>query len=119
LDNIGDKLYSDKIDFLAKYHEFRQLVTRQDYPGVAAIILNLLKTKLAPRRFWPELLLATVPFLESKVVVFNVEDTYLLMNCLEELCLSHRKSEFSYLLGQLETIRYSLTRNLAKALVSK
>jgi Nup85 Nucleoporin len=86
--------------------------------------LQLFSSKLAPKRLWVQLLLDTLPLLKRPEPVFNAEQTYQLMECLETVLLSHRHDEFmasanldqkTGASGQLAQLSLALTTNLANA----
>lgn len=94
--------------------------------------MDLLSLEKAPKKYWALLLFDAMPLLESKNLVFGSTDTYELMRCLEEVVGSPHKSEYLQSLPpniavesvstedrvlQLNVIRLSLAKNLARALV--
>ena len=86
LDHLGpDMVLSEKLAFLGKYREFHLLYETSEFARAGQLLLSLLTAKLAPKRFWLMLLMDTLPLLESDRVVFDVDDTYELLHCLEEL----------------------------------
>lgn len=105
------------------------------------ILVRVLLFEVAPRKFWPRLLLDVVPLLErgdrqnssdhTRQPILSANDTYKLMACLEEITLSH---DSAYLLqvitdrnipnvkervadaqDKIQVIRLAMTRNLARA----
>jgi len=59
-----------------------------DYRAASALLVRALVTQVAPKRFWRALLLDAVPLLEAPELYFNVEETYEIMRCLEDLLAS-------------------------------
>jgi len=59
-----------------------------DYKAASALLVRALVTQVAPKRFWRALLLDAVPLLEAPELYFNVDETYELMRCLEDLLAS-------------------------------
>jgi len=123
LDHLGsDMVLSDKLAFLGKYREFHLLYENSSFLEAGQLLLGLLTAKLAPKRFWLMLLMDTLPLLESNQVIFNVDDTYELMHCLEEL-QSWSQLEIdpapktSFEEEKVGLLRLALARNLARALV--
>lgn len=116
LDNLGPSmLVSDRLAFLCKYREFHQLYTNKNFHHAANILVQLLTSKLAPKSFWKPLLLDSLPLLESDEVIFDTEQTYELLRCLEELphvSSDETASETEKTWEQL--IRFALSRNLAR-----
>ncbi|RUP45642.1 hypothetical protein BC936DRAFT_147911 [Jimgerdemannia flammicorona] len=95
IDSVGqDVTFSDRLAFLARYREFHDLYKAEKYHEAGKLLVLLLTSNAAPKSFWPILLLDSVTLLEGDIVVFNVEDTYELMRCLEEIVLSHRKADY-------------------------
>ncbi|KAJ9589474.1 hypothetical protein L9F63_017335 [Diploptera punctata] len=86
LDNLGScMLVSDRLTFLGKYCEFHQLYHAGEFRDAAVLLVSLLASRLAPKTFWMTLLTDALPLLESNDIVFTSEDTYELLNCMEEL----------------------------------
>lgn len=116
LDNLGSSvLVSDRLTFLCKYREFHQLYANKSFHHAASILVQLLTSKLAPKSFWKPLLLDSLPLLESDEVIFDMEQTFELLRCLEELLpstLDETLSETEKTREQL--IRFALGRNLAR-----
>mmetsp|Transcript_16010 Transcript_16010/g.41092 ORF Transcript_16010/g.41092 Transcript_16010/m.41092 type:complete len:190 (-) Transcript_16010:124-693(-) len=124
-EHLGDQkfVFSEKLSFLNKYCELQQYRKNKDYSRVAELTLQLFSSKLAPKRLWVHLLLDTLPLLERSEPVFNAEQTFQLMECLETVLLSHRHEEFMANAAldkktgstQLSKLSMALTANLAKA----
>ena len=84
-------------------------------------------------RFWMTLLTDALPLLESNDIVLTSEDTYELLNCMEELLgegyipdiggqyvgdrVKAVKDQSSDVTSIVEEIRLALARNLARALI--
>ena len=90
--------------FLARYRDFHALYARGERFEAAALLVKLLTSVVAPRRFWAILLLDAVPLLEGvylkafsivtmldmffitdEHVLFSMHDTYELLRCLEDI----------------------------------
>jgi len=65
-----------------------------DFAGAAQLLVKMLTSGLAPRRYWAALLLDAVPLLEGSQLVLSTEDTYTLLRCLQEITSSHAKNEY-------------------------
>ncbi|XP_035695297.1 nuclear pore complex protein Nup85-like [Branchiostoma floridae] len=138
LDNLGTAMVlSDRLTFLGKYREFHRLHEEWEFKSAANLLLQLLTNRMAPKKFWLTLLTDALPLLESEEVIFSTQQTYELMNCLEDISLSFRSS--AYLHGdqpgdaqlkptkgqqevekqKLDLIRLALARNLARAILSE
>ncbi|KAI8501147.1 Nucleoporin nup85 [Branchiostoma belcheri] len=138
LDNLGTAMVlSDRLTFLGKYREFHRLHEEREFKSAANLLLQLLTNRMAPKKFWLTLLTDALPLLESEEVIFSTQQTYELMNCLEDISLSFRSS--AYLHGdtaddaqlkltkgqqevekqKLDLIRLALARNLARAILSE
>ena len=134
LDHLGpDMALSDKLAFLGKYREFHLLYESSEFPRAGQLLLSLLTAKLAPKRFWLMLLMGTLPLLETGEVIFDVDDTYELLHCLEELQTWSKLEETTSSGGgggageinakaaldeeKTGLLRLALARNLARALV--
>lgn len=127
LDNLGSSMVlSTKLTFLGKYREFHRHYGSEEFKKAAELLLSLLSARIAPKRFWPTLLLDALPLLEADQVIFSTEQTYELMRCLEELELSKsldqslsKQLSSADLEEKLEAVRFALARNLARAIVEE
>lgn len=110
LENLGFcMMASDRLTFLGKYCEFHQMYGIGEFKEAASLLVSLLVSNLTPKYFWSILLLDAIPLLEAKEVIFSSGDCYELLRCVE----AHgdpKKSE------EMETFRYAVARNLARAL---
>ncbi|KAJ1565483.1 Nucleoporin nup85 [Nowakowskiella sp. JEL0078] len=106
----------ERLFFLYRYCEFHKEYRQKQYVKAGNLLISLLNSGHAPKRMWPNLLLDAIPLLQSKVLIFNVEDTYELMRCLEEVVF--KKLD----IGQPDTfvisVRSALTKNLARAIIA-
>ncbi|XP_069690988.1 nuclear pore complex protein Nup85 isoform X2 [Periplaneta americana] len=137
LDNLGScMLVSDRLTFLGKYCEFHQLYNAGEFRDAAVLLVSLLASRLAPKNFWMTLLTDALPLLESNDIVLTSEDTYELLNCMEELLAEGQISEPAGTQGgdkiistqdlsidtnniveeKVKLIRLALARNLARSL---
>ncbi|KAK9703993.1 Nucleoporin nup85 [Basidiobolus ranarum] len=134
IDGIGyDAVFSDRLVFLADYRSFHELYKAGKYMEAGKLLRKLLESEYAPKKFWPVLLVDAIPLLEGEEIVFDVDDTYELMRCLEEVTLSHQKDYYLQFLPsstssekditvnererQLDIVRLALSRNLARAMI--
>ncbi|XP_062507597.1 nuclear pore complex protein Nup85-like [Corticium candelabrum] len=78
-------LINDQIIFLAKYREFHRLYSYSRLKEAACLLVNLLTSRLAPKEYWFMLLIDCLPLLELDEVVFATDQTYELLQCLEEI----------------------------------
>ncbi|KAF9102010.1 Nucleoporin nup85 [Mortierella sp. GBA35] len=124
---------SSHVHFLRSYAEFHRDYKNGKLALAGETLVKLLSSGKAPKKYWIVLLLDALPLLENKQqVIFNSNDTFVLMQCLEELVGSQYKSEYLQLLPQansssastaeekelqLNVLRLSLTRNLARSFV--
>ncbi|XP_014663534.1 PREDICTED: nuclear pore complex protein Nup85-like [Priapulus caudatus] len=91
LDNLGPStLFSSSLTFLGKYREFHRLYESNDMKGAASLLLSLLTCRLAPRKFWLNLLVDVVPLLEMEPLLFSSNDTYELLHLLEDVQTAQR-----------------------------
>jgi len=122
LDNLGASIVvSDRLTFLAKYREFHQLVEDTQFREAASLLHSLLWSKLAPKYFWVTLLIDCIPFLTADSVLFSSEQTYELLQCLQELTKdSSLPAKQKIMLEEHEQrLRLSLAKNLAIALTQE
>ena len=118
LDNLGASIIvSDRLTFLSKYREFHRLVHDSDFAQAA----SLLWSKLAPKYFWVTLLIDCIPFLTADQVLFSSNQTYELMECLQDLSRdSTLPTKQSLLLEEHEMrLRLALAKNLGAALTKE
>jgi len=111
----------EKFAFMKLYKQLTSCWEQRNYNQAASTIVELLMSKQTPRKFWLSLLIEAVPILEAKEIYFNNKETLQLMNCLEQICISHRKKEYLDARGiseeQIQVIRLALARNLAKSII--
>ncbi|XP_048762132.1 nuclear pore complex protein Nup85-like [Ostrea edulis] len=127
IDHLGPSmLLSNRLTFLGKYREFHKLYSEGDYLAAAELLLALLQARLAPKQFWITLLIDALPLLERMELIFNSQQTYELMQCLEELTTEYRLEKKTDILGftearkeQLDVLKLALTKNLAKAILQE
>ncbi|GFG30209.1 hypothetical protein Cfor_10183 [Coptotermes formosanus] len=137
LDNLGScMLVSDRLTFLGKYCEFHQLYQSGEFRDAAVLLVTLLASRLAPKSFWMTLLTDALPLLESNDIVLTSEDTYELLNSMEELLgdghisdivsttgsdkmapVHDQSANTNSIMGEkVKLIRLALARNLARSL---
>mmetsp|Transcript_1613 Transcript_1613/g.5560 ORF Transcript_1613/g.5560 Transcript_1613/m.5560 type:complete len:1347 (-) Transcript_1613:213-4253(-) len=124
--SFDGSVHSERLVFVAQYFKMLELLEAQKFKNAANLITLLmssdsrLRVPPAPRKFWIILFSHALPLLENdERVIFNTEQTDTLMNCLEELCISHRRREYLGNISedQLNLIRLALTRNLSRAIL--
>ncbi|KAL1920351.1 uncharacterized protein VTP21DRAFT_1497 [Calcarisporiella thermophila] len=130
IDSIGrDIACSDRLVFLQRYRELTELFNSKKSEEAAKLLVLLLSSNIAPKTFWASLLVDATVLLEGQKVVFDAEDTFELMRCLQEITSSHRKEEYYACLPsfgqhldaaekQLNVVRLALVRNLARSLMA-
>merc|ERR1719228_800660 len=119
LDSLGASIVvSDRLTFLGKYREFHKLVDESQFSEAATLLHSLLWSKLAPKYFWVTLLIDCIPFLTADTALFSSEQTYELLQCLQDLSTdSSLPTKQQLLLEEHEQrLRLSLAKNLALAL---
>ncbi|XP_078063807.1 nuclear pore complex protein Nup85 [Mustelus asterias] len=129
ISNLGSSmLLSERLTFLGKYCEFHKLYGEMQFAKAADLLLLLMTASSAPRSFWMTLLLDALPMMEQKEVIFSTEQTYKLMQCLEDVTAGDTESEREMravggedevAITQLGLLRLAFTRNLAKAIVQE
>eukprot|EP00794_Sanderia_malayensis_P008966 gene8967-9923_t len=134
MSNIGSAmLLSDKLTFLGKYREFHKLYNDEQFEEAGRLLLQLLSSSLAPKRFWLTLMVDSLPILEHDKIIFNSSQTYEIMHCLQELQLSINSKQYldwpivnSKTKAQeeeendkLALLRLGLSRNLARAILEE
>ncbi|XP_062614852.1 nuclear pore complex protein Nup85-like [Saccostrea cucullata] len=127
IDHLGPSmLLSNRLTFLGKYREFHKLYSEGEYRAAGDLLLALLQARLAPKQFWITLLIDALPLLEKTELIFNSQQTYELMQCLEELTTEYSLGKKVDGLGftearkeQLDVLKETLTKNLAKAILQE
>ncbi|KAJ1659485.1 Nucleoporin nup85 [Dispira simplex] len=139
IDNLCmDVQFSDQLQFLSQYRDFHELYKGKQFLDAGKLLVSLLTSNVAPKVFWPTLLVDSIPLLEGDELVFDEQNTKELMRCLEELVVTHLNNpppllhprvseEFTpnssdetdrtAILQQLDVVRMALVRNLARALL--
>ncbi|KAF9910212.1 Nucleoporin nup85 [Linnemannia zychae] len=124
---------SSHVHFLRSYTGFHRNYKNGKLAVAGESLVKLLSSGTAPKKYWVVLLLDALPLLENKQqVIFDSNDTFVLMQSLEEIVGSQHKLEYLQLLpqtnsgststdaekeAQLDALRLSLTRNLARSFV--
>ncbi|KAG0375496.1 Nucleoporin nup85 [Mortierella sp. AD032] len=124
---------SSHVHFLRSYVGFHRNYKNGKLAEAGELLVKLLSSGTAPKKYWVNLLLDALPLLENKQqVIFDSNDTFVLMQSLEEIVGSQYRSEYLQLLPQtssgststeaeketqLDAMRLSLTRNLARSFV--
>jgi len=127
LDSLGAGLMtSDRLAFLGKYREFHRLYNKNDFHSAAALLISLISSRIAPKNFWTVLLMDALPLLETNPPVFTAEQTYELMQSLQELTSSFQdvaepncSSNCDLNPDKVMLITLALSRNLAKCYVQQ
>ncbi|XP_032790646.1 nuclear pore complex protein Nup85 isoform X2 [Daphnia magna] len=127
LDSLGAGLLaSDRLAFLGKYREFHRLYSANDFHSAANLLISLISSRIAPKYFWTVLLMDALPLLETNPPVFTSDQTYELMQSLQELTSSfqddaepipHPNCQLNSDKTMLITL--ALSRNLAKCFVQQ
>ena len=132
LDKIGADIFqSEEITFIGKYSDFHSLYASGDVWSSAKLLMNILRSGLAPKAFYITLLFDALPLLELDEYLFTEEDTYDLMRYLQDITSSYvnpRNLLYDTFSSDLysesldtkfNVLRMSLTRNLSRHLFSE
>eukprot|EP00111_Clytia_hemisphaerica_P017804 TCONS_00052656-protein len=129
IDNLGSSmLLNNKLTFLGKYYEFHKLYSSEEFNEAASLLVSLLTSNLAPKRFWMILLTDALPLLESKEMIISSEQTFELLQCLKELQLCHEPllADTKHMANKvieeeendrIQLLNLALTKNLSRALL--
>ncbi|KAK9888289.1 hypothetical protein WA026_000551 [Henosepilachna vigintioctopunctata] len=110
--NLGPTmLSSDRLIFLGKYYEFHKLYQDRQFQEAGKLLIKLLESKIIPKYFWYILLLETIPLLESEDIIFSSNDTYMIINFMEENQFDERIKD------KLDVLRLATARNLSRAVL--
>lgn len=123
IENLGSAmLLNNKLTFLGKYYEFHKLYVAKEFPAAASLLVSLLTSSLAPKKFWMILLIDALPLLQHEEVIFSYEQTLELMQCLVELKLCNSGDEVNKSKGnsenekdQIGLLNLALCRNMSRA----
>jgi len=122
-------VFASRLAFLARYRDFHALYASGARAEAARLLVQLLTSLIAPRPFWPVLLLDAVPLLEGALarhssvtdvvdpaMLFTAHETHELLRCLEEVMPAHGVDSADALgpLGLIVT-RHNLPPPAAKA----
>lgn len=112
---------SPPVSFLFRYKEFLAFKNGGELPKAGELLVSLLSSETAPKKFWPILLTDAVALLEHETLIFSLPDTMELMRCLEEWRTGmHVKSTGAYIeppSAEMNVIMLALTRNLARSMM--
>ncbi|EGD74879.1 hypothetical protein PTSG_07107 [Salpingoeca rosetta] len=121
-----------RLQFAAKYKDICDHVQSGNFAHASGAVIEILtETTLAPKWFWVHVLIDMLPLLEHDDVLFSSFDTRSLIQCLEEVELSHCRDEYMQTIAhkymkrsrarnaedEVEKIRMALARNLARSLL--
>lgn len=98
--------HSNRLLFLAKYRDFHLLHAKNDLHSAAALLLELLTSNLVPEPFRAVLLIDSLPFLQSDVLMWTSKETFELLRILDEILTASAShpSQAEYYLTALERI---------------
>ncbi|GFO04326.1 nuclear pore complex protein nup85 [Plakobranchus ocellatus] len=111
---------ANSFTFLGKYREFHTMYDNGDLEGASSLLLSLISSRLAPKTFWMTLLEDALPLLNLPKVVLNVQQTYAIMHCLDELQrdgTSNGKTLSDAEMEKAKLLRVALTKNLSRAII--
>jgi len=113
-----DFIFSDRLVFLSKVRDLRLFREQQNWRAVAELTVEVIAKTLAPRRYWIRLLREIVPLLEASPILFDLDQTELLMCSLEDITSAHYSKGYTgdVSADELSAIRLALARNRARAL---
>ncbi|XP_065668413.1 nuclear pore complex protein Nup85 isoform X3 [Hydra vulgaris] len=124
IENLGSSmLLHNKLTFLGKYYDFHKLYADGNFLEASNLLVSLLTSNLAPKKFWLSILIDALPLLEHEELLFNSEQTYELMQCLEELhlCFDRKLSKSKVVSDDekdhVEMLSLALSNNLSRALL--
>lgn len=106
-------LFNERLAFLAKYYEFKQVVDNPDHDPQEAgdLIKALLTSKIYPRFFYRKILNDCDSLLKKEDLVFGPDKTLDLMRSMEEI------SKEGKMISNAELHQY-LVKNMARSLIS-
>ncbi|CAL1529891.1 unnamed protein product [Lymnaea stagnalis] len=124
IDHLGPSmLVTNSLTFLGKYREFHTLYDKGDIQGATSLLLSLISSRLAPKTFWMTMLMDALPLLNLPQVVLNVQQTYELKHCLEELQRDGTSNYYKNLsdseMDKLRLLQLALIRNLSRAIIKE
>ena len=126
LSSLGvSMLISDRLTFLAKFHECHQIRNDGRLKEAGTLLESLISSRISPRDFQMTLLMDTLPLLEARELVFNAEQTYSILASLEELLdskiiidLKKDKDDAAVFQEKEDILRLAIARNTARAFIS-
>lgn len=78
-------LISDRLTFLAKYFEFRQLIKMNEHQSACELLVSLLASGIVPPFFRPVLVFDSIPLLQSRTCCFKPSQINCISQALEDL----------------------------------
>jgi len=106
--------------FLIEYYKILKDYKEKNLKEVGQRIIKIMSKHIAPRKYWIILLRESVALLKDEMLlgqIFGVKDTYILMNCFEEIKTSH-KSDFVQNEEEMKKISYYLGKNLSESIIN-
>ncbi|GFR99816.1 nuclear pore complex protein Nup85-like [Elysia marginata] len=123
IDYLGPSmLITNSLTFLGKYREFHTMYDSGDLEGASSLLLSLISSRLAPKTFWMTLLMDALPLLDLPKVILNIQQTYEILHCLEELHRDGTASDESLSEAEVErakVLRLALQKNLSRAIIEE
>ncbi|KZP01775.1 hypothetical protein CALVIDRAFT_552079 [Calocera viscosa TUFC12733] len=78
-------LYAVPLKFVCRYYLFQKLYSESEWAQAAELLVMLLKSRTAPKKWWGVLLWDTLTFLQEGDLLIDYDDSLELLRCLEEI----------------------------------
>eukprot|EP00055_Hartaetosiga_balthica_P009831 m.40286 g.40286 ORF g.40286 m.40286 type:complete len:585 (+) comp6916_c0_seq1:112-1866(+) len=105
----------ERLAFAANYQHMLELRSKNFLADASTVIMRLLTAStITPKWFWIHVLKDALPLLENEEIFFSAEETRALIQCLEEVVVSHC---FEVPEDDIAPIRMALARNLARTII--
>ncbi|KZT55788.1 hypothetical protein CALCODRAFT_338777 [Calocera cornea HHB12733] len=78
-------LYAVPLKFVCRYYLFQKLYSDSEWRQAAELLVMLLKSRTASKKWWGVLLWDTISFLQEGDLLINYDDSLELLRCLEEI----------------------------------
>eukprot|EP00003_Mantamonas_plastica_P027023 TRINITY_DN5692_c0_g1_i1.p1 TRINITY_DN5692_c0_g1~~TRINITY_DN5692_c0_g1_i1.p1 ORF type:complete len:658 (+),score=163.89 TRINITY_DN5692_c0_g1_i1:40-1974(+) len=117
-----EHVLSSTLAYLYQFSQFQNKLTMQEWNEAGQILMNMLKEEQSPQKFWISLLKQAKDLMLTEnngAVVFGRDDTFKLMECLEDVLTHHQSVGKELTDDELEEMRWVFVKNLGRGIVQE
>lgn len=81
----ADAPVASKLQFLSRYRDFFAMMARDEHDKAASLLVLLMSSGVAPKRFWAVMMLDILPLLDTPELLVSLPDTYELLRLLDSV----------------------------------